>query len=82
MTLQLKFKNRLGPRLIAMAKLRSPIRIKPILEARERHLKRLSELSEKSLGEIPQLDNPTKEQNDWYERKMHGSARNWEVWNK
>ena len=42
---------------------------------KERHLKRLKELSEKSLGQVPQLDEPTEEQNEWVKRKMRGNAR-------
>jgi hypothetical protein len=34
------------------------------------HRKRLLELSLKSLGEIPQLDDPTEEQKEWM--KKHG----------
>lgn len=49
---------------------------------KERHLKRLKELSEKSLGEVPQLDKPTNEQKEWMKRRMRGSARSWEVYNQ
>lgn len=39
-------------------------------EIKEYHLKRLYELSLKSLGEIPKLDELTEEQNQWI--KKHG----------
>lgn len=38
----------------------------------EKHLKRLEELSLKSLGEIPQLDEPTFEQKEFVVRMMKG----------
>jgi hypothetical protein len=37
---------------------------------KEYHLKRLKELSEKSLGEIPQLDDPNEEQERWIEFRL------------
>jgi hypothetical protein len=40
------------------------------LKQKQEHLKRLQELSEKSLGEIPQLDEPTEEQKRWALRKL------------
>lgn len=51
-------------------------------QTREYHLKKLYQLSLKSLGQIPQLDEPTKEQNQWVERRMRGSARSrsWQRW--
>ena len=51
-------------------------------EIRAYHRKRLAELSEKSIGEIPQLVEPTNEQNQWVKRKMRGNSRSWEVWDK
>ena len=48
-------------------------------ETRQYHRKRLLELSLKSLGEIPQLEDPNQEQTEWLERRMRGSARNWET---
>ena len=39
---------------------------------REKSLKRLYELSLKTIGEIPQLDEPTKEQQKWVDRMMRG----------
>jgi hypothetical protein len=50
-------------------------------ETREYHLKKLFELSLKSIGEIPQLEEPNQEQKEWFERRMKGSARSSEVWN-
>ena len=43
------------------------------------HRKRLLELSLKTIGEIPQLEDPNQEQTEWLERRMRGSARNWET---
>jgi hypothetical protein len=37
---------------------------------KEYHLKRLLELSIKSLGEIPRLDDPSEEQEEWVNRRM------------
>jgi hypothetical protein len=48
-------------------------------ETKEYHLKKLYELSLKSLGEIPQLNEPTEEQTEWAKRKLRGSVRNWEA---
>jgi len=42
---------------------------------KEQHLKRLLELSEKSLGEIPQLDDPNEEQKQWMRKKSWRSAQ-------
>jgi hypothetical protein len=39
---------------------------------REQHLKRLFYLSHKSVGQDPQLEEPTQEQKQWIERKMRG----------
>jgi hypothetical protein len=49
---------------------------------KEEFLKRLQELSEKSLGEIPQLDDPTEEQKRWVLRRLKGSANSWEAFKK
>ena len=49
---------------------------------KEYHLKRLKELSEKSLGEIPQLDELTEEQKQWVNRRMKDSATSWEIWDR
>jgi hypothetical protein len=51
-------------------------------EAKEYHRKKLYELSLKSLGEIPQLDEPTEEQNEWVNRRMRASAKSWEAYKK
>jgi len=51
-------------------------------EKRKYHLKNLYQLSIKSLGEIPQLDEPTDEQKEWINRRIHDSARSWEAYNK
>lgn len=48
-------------------------------EIKEHHLKRLQELSLKTIGEIPELDQLTEEQKEYVDRKMRNSSRNWEV---
>ena len=47
--------------------------------AKEYHLMRLLELSRKSVGEIPQVDELTEEQKEYVDRKMRNSSRNWEA---
>jgi hypothetical protein len=51
-------------------------------EIREYHRKRLLELSLKSLGQIPWLEEPPDEQKEWFIHRMRGSKRTWEVWNQ
>jgi hypothetical protein len=51
-------------------------------EIKEYHLKKLLELSLKSLGQIPWLDEPSDEQKEWFIHRMRGSRRTWEVWNQ
>jgi hypothetical protein len=51
-------------------------------QTKEYHLKKLSELSLKSLGEIPRLEELTEEQRQWIEGRMRGSAKSWEVWDQ
>jgi hypothetical protein len=51
-------------------------------ESREYHLKKLYELSLKSIGEISQLAEPTDEQKESVIHKMKAPWRAWEVWNK
>ena len=46
--------------------------LKEIWEAKEKTRKRPEELSKKSLGEIPQLDEPNEEQKQFIENKMKG----------
>jgi hypothetical protein len=41
-------------------------------ETKEYHRKRLADLSIKSLGKIPELDEPNQEQKQWIQRKMKG----------
>jgi hypothetical protein len=43
-------------------------------ETREYHLKNLYELSLKSLGEIPQLEQPNEEEEQWIKRRMSRSS--------
>jgi hypothetical protein len=47
-------------------------------EIKEAHRKKLFELSLKSIGEIPQLEEPDYEQKAWLVRRMRGPARSWE----
>jgi hypothetical protein len=42
---------------------------------KERHLKRLLDLSEKSLGKMPQLDEPNEEQKQWIRKKSWRSPQ-------
>jgi hypothetical protein len=51
-------------------------------EIKEYHRKRLYEISLKTIGAVPWLDEPSEEQKAWIKRRMHGSARSWEVWNQ
>jgi hypothetical protein len=51
------------------------------LEQRIKALKRLEELSLKSLGEIPELEEPNQEQKDLINRKMRASEGSWEAYN-
>jgi hypothetical protein len=75
MTLQLKP----SPELKAILKhkqVRPPLRLKTLL-TKEKHLKRLLELSEKSARQKPQLEEPTDEQKEWVIRKMKAPASSW-----
>ena len=59
-----------------------PIQVKRMTdkEIRDYHLKRLYDLSLKTLGDIPQLEELTEEQEEWFERRMKGTKRSWETW--
>jgi len=61
-----------------------PIQRKQMTEERtkEYHLKKLYELSIKSIGEIPQLGDPNDEQKQWNSHKMKTPKRTWEVWDQ
>lgn len=48
-----------------------------IQEAKEYYRKRLQELSEKSVGEIPKLENITWEQKKWIKRRLKQPAGYW-----
>jgi hypothetical protein len=78
MALQLK---KLDPELKAILEIRPRVRLKIFL-IKQQHLKRLEELSLKSAGQTPQLEEPNEEQLQWVERKMKGSARTWQTWNE
>ena len=49
-----------------------PIQLKQMTdeETKEYHLKKLFDLSKKSLGELPQLQEPTEDQEQWFKRRM------------
>jgi hypothetical protein len=49
-------------------------------EIKEYHRKKRYELSLKSLGEIPQLEEPTDEQKEWVLRRLKGPAWTWKRW--
>ena len=49
-------------------------------ETKEYYLKKLYELSLKSLGRIPQLDKPSYEQKQWIKRRMSGPSWTWKRW--
>ena len=55
---------------------------KTVEEIKEYHRKKLYELSLKSIGEIPQLDEPTDEQKEWVLIKLKASAKSWEAFNQ
>ena len=61
-----------------------PMQVKQMTlqEAKEYHLKKLYELSLKSLGEIAQLEEPTSEQKEWALTKLKLSRRDWEANNQ
>jgi len=63
--------------------LQFPIQVRVMTEeeTKEYHVKKLYELSIKSLGEIPQLGDPTDEQLQWVNRRMRASAKSWEAYN-
>jgi hypothetical protein len=70
MALQLKF----NPELKSLLQVRPPLRVK-ILLIKERHFKRLLELSEKSARQKPQLERPNEEQQRWIDFRMsHGNT--------
>jgi len=49
-------------------------------ETKEYHLKKLYELSITSLGEIPQLEDPTWDQEQWVKSRMIAPAWTWQRW--
>lgn len=51
-------------------------------ETKEYHLKKLEKLSVKSLGEIPQVQEPNEEKKQWVIRRMKGSSKSWETWDQ
>ncbi len=64
-------------------------------ETREYHIKKLLELSKPDKGQLEFrvdgsiwkngkliAERPTEEQEEWVERRMHGSKKSWEVWDQ
>ena len=80
MALQLKLKK-LDPEVKAILEIRPRVRLKIFL-IKQQHLKRLEELSLKTAGQTPQLEEPNEEQLQWVKNKMKGSARSWQTWNE
>jgi len=75
-------KNKIKQRPVVEQFPQFPIQVKEMSdkETKEYHLKKLYDLSIKSIGEIPHLEEPNVEQKQWILRKMHGSTRSWERW--
>jgi hypothetical protein len=59
-----------------------PIQVKVMTdeELKQYHRKKLYELSLNSLGEIPQLDEPTYEQKRWVLHRLKQPAKYWQRW--
>lgn len=68
--------------VLARQLLQFPMQLKMLTddETRQYHRKKLYELSLKSLGKIPQLDEPTDEQKRWVKHRMNGPAWTWKRW--
>ena len=49
-------------------------------ETKQYHLKRLEDLSLRSIGEKPQLEEPTYEQKIWVLRRLKQSEEYWSRW--
>jgi hypothetical protein len=64
---------------IASQELQFPIQIKSMTkeETKQYHLKKLNDLSLKSIGEIPQLEEPTYEQKVWLLHRLKQSEESW-----
>jgi hypothetical protein len=65
--------------LLDRQSLQFPIQVKVMTddETKEYHRKKLYELSTKSIGEIPQLEEPNDEQKEWVIHKMKAPAWTW-----
>jgi hypothetical protein len=48
---------------------------------KEFHLNRLEQLSLKTIGAVPWIEESGEEQKEWVKRRMRGSARGWEAFN-
>ncbi|MGB5091633.1 MAG: hypothetical protein WBN72_11880 [Nitrososphaeraceae archaeon] len=68
--------------VLARQSLQFPIQLKKMTdeEIKDYHRKRLYELSLKTVGAVPWLDEPTQEQQQWINRRMRGPARRWLRW--
>ncbi len=64
--------------------LQFPMKLKQMTddETREYHRKKLYELSLKSIGEIPQLEEPTYDQKVWVLNRLKQSNQYWRSWGK
>ena len=51
-------------------------------EIRQYHRERLCELSMKSPGQIPQLEEPTYEQKQWIVRRLKEFNSSWKSWSE
>ncbi|HET6726645.1 MAG TPA: hypothetical protein VFH19_01305 [Nitrososphaeraceae archaeon] len=62
--------------------LQYPLQIKPITdrEIKEYYLKKHYQLSLKSIGEIPQLVEPTDEQKEWVLHRLKQPVEYWQRW--
>jgi hypothetical protein len=67
MTLQIQYAT-------SRKELQFPIMLKQMTEqeTKEYYLKKLFELSKKSLGKLPHLGEPNQEQKEWIKRKLKG----------
>jgi hypothetical protein len=67
---------------LSLQSLQFPIQLKLMTrqETKEYHLKRLSALSIISLGEIPQLEEPTDEQKEWVLHRLKQPVEYWQRW--
>ena len=69
-------------KVLARQSLQFPIQLKKMTdeEIKDYHRQRLYELSLKTVGAVPWLDEPTQEQQQWINRTMRGPTRSWLRW--